>query len=117
MDHNNGNFNTPTPCIAAVTDGASGPRTYSSVFLAWLFTSLPERTEPSWPQPNAPDRLPVDLVEQGAKKKPGQRRWLMPTCFLAPKGFSVTRNRLTALTRENFHEWLQDIRDNREDSV
>ncbi len=57
-----------------------------------------------------PRSVPILIHSMNASKPPMiQRR-------LASEGFSVTRIRMTALTRENFYEWLQDVRDTWEES-
>jgi CheY-like chemotaxis protein len=56
-----------------------------------------------------PRSVPILIHSMNASKPPViQRR-------LKSEGFSVTRIRMTALTRENFYEWLQDVRDNWEE--
>lgn len=56
-----------------------------------------------------PRSVPILIHSMNASKPPIMQKQL------ASAGFSVTRIRMTALTRENFYEWLQDVRDNWED--
>lgn len=58
-----------------------------------------------------PRSTPVLIHSMNEQKPPQMER------SLKSGGFSVTRIRMIALTRENFLEWLQEVRDNWEDSV
>ena len=60
---------------------------------------------------SVPRSVPVLIHSMNAQKPPGMER------SLKSAGFSVTRIRMAALTREQFHEWLQDVRDSWEDTV
>lgn len=57
-----------------------------------------------------PRSVPILIHSMNVSKPPMMQR------RLTSAGFSVTRIRMTALTRENFYEWLQDVRENWEDS-
>lgn len=58
---------------------------------------------------SVPRSVPILIHSMNASKPPIMQK------RLASEGFSVTRTRMNALTRENFYEWLQDVRDNWED--
>lgn len=58
---------------------------------------------------SVPRSVPVLIHSMNAQKPPAMER------SLNSAGFSVTRIRMAALTRESFYEWLQDVRDNWED--
>ena len=58
-----------------------------------------------------PRSTPVLIHSMNEQKPPQMER------ALNSGGFSVTRIRMVALTRENFLEWLQEVRDNWENSV
>jgi len=55
---------------------------------------------------SVPRWTPVLIHSMNAQKPPGMER------ALKSAGFSVTRIRMVAMIREDFQEWLQDVRDN-----
>lgn len=59
---------------------------------------------------SVPRSVPVLIQSMNAQMPPSMER------SLKSAGFSVTRIRMVALTRELFHQWLEEVRDNWEDS-
>lgn len=58
---------------------------------------------------SVPRSVPVLIHSMNASKPPQMVRRLQR------EGYSVTRIRMSTLTRDSFHEWLQDVRDNLEE--
>lgn len=58
-----------------------------------------------------PRSVPVLIHSMNAQKPPQMQRQLVS------EGFSVTRCRTAALTREIFSEWLEEVRDNWEEQA
>lgn len=58
---------------------------------------------------SVPKWVPVLIHSMNASKPPHMEK------RLKAEGYSVTRIRMAILTKENFSEWLQDVRDNWED--
>lgn len=56
-----------------------------------------------------PKTAPILIHSMNASKPPHMEK------RLKSEGFSVTRIRMAILNRENFHQWLQEVRDNWED--
>ena len=60
---------------------------------------------------SVPRWMPILIHSMNAQKPVGMERSLKSV------GFSVTRTRMAVLYREVFHLWLQEVRDNWEDSL
>lgn len=60
---------------------------------------------------SVPKWVPILIHSMNEQKPAGMDR------ALKSDGFSVTRIQMVALTRENFYEWLQEVRDNWEGFV
>lgn len=58
---------------------------------------------------SVPRSVPILIHSMNVSKPPQMVRRLQA------EGYSVTRIRMTVLTRDNFHMWLQDVRDNWEE--
>ncbi len=56
-----------------------------------------------------PKTVPILIHSMNSTKPPHMEK------RLKAEGYSVTRIRMAILTKENFGEWLQDVRDNWED--
>lgn len=59
---------------------------------------------------SVPRSVPILIHSMNAQKPPGMER------ALKSAGFSVTRIRMVVLGHELFHDWLEEVRDNWEDS-
>lgn len=59
--------------------------------------------------PSIPRSIPILIHSMNVDKPPQMQKHLQSS------GFSVPRIRMSDLTRESFHEWLQDVMDNWED--
>lgn len=59
---------------------------------------------------SVPRSVPVLIHSMNTQMPPSMER------SLKSAGFSVTRTRMVALTRELFHRWLEEVRDNWDDS-
>jgi len=60
---------------------------------------------------SVPRTVPILIHSMNASKPPGMER------ALKSAGFSVTRTRMVVLGRELFHDWLEEVRDNWEESL
>jgi len=59
---------------------------------------------------SVPRSVPILIHSMNSQKPPAMER------ALKSSGFSVTRTRMVVLSREAFHEWLEEVRDNWEES-